>query len=99
YDFMPLSDEDERVDVVRIVRGERGHVDMHTELTLRFNYGQAVPWVRRRDYGLSAIAGPDAVELHTSVPMEGHDMKSVASFRVHQDRKSTRLNSSHVKIS
>jgi len=84
YDFMPLSDEDERVDVVRIVRGERGHVDMHTELTLRFNYGQAVPWVRRRDYGLSAIAGPDAVELHTSVPMEGHDMKSVASFRVQQ---------------
>ncbi|OZI29426.1 glucoamylase [Bordetella genomosp. 7] len=84
YDFMPLSDEDERVDVVRIVRGERGHVDMHTELTLRFNYGQAVPWVRRRDYGLSAIAGPDAAELHTSVPMEGHDMKSVASFRVHQ---------------
>ncbi|WP_459655682.1 trehalase-like domain-containing protein, partial [Achromobacter xylosoxidans] len=52
YDFMPLSDDEERVDVVRIVQGESGHVDMQMELTLRFNYGQAVPWVRRRDYGL-----------------------------------------------
>src|SRR5690606_19352699 len=66
YDFMPLSDEEERVDVVRIVQGESGRVDMHMELTLRFNNGQAVPWVRRRDYGLSAIAGPDARELRTA---------------------------------
>ena len=84
YDFMPLSDSDERADVVRIVRGESGSVEMQMELTLRFNYGQAVPWVRRRDYGLSAIAGPDAVELHTAVPLEGRDMKSVASFTVQE---------------
>ena len=85
YDFMPLSDDEERVDVVRIVQGESGCVDMRMELTLRFNYGQAVPWVRRRDYGLSAIAGPDAVELHTAVPLTGRDMKSVAEFAVRQD--------------
>ncbi|MBV7484559.1 glycoside hydrolase family 15 protein [Bordetella sp. BOR01] len=84
YDFMPLSGDDERADVVRIVRGESGRVDMQMELTLRFNYGQAVPWVRRRDYGLSAIAGPDAVELHTAVPLEGRDMRSVASFTVQE---------------
>jgi len=84
YDFMPLSDEEERVDVVRIVRGESGRVDMHMELTLRFNNGQAVPWVRRRDYGLSAIAGPDAVELHTAVALEGRDMTSVADFTVQE---------------
>ncbi|KOF51873.1 MULTISPECIES: glycoside hydrolase family 15 protein [unclassified Achromobacter] len=82
YDFMPLSDDDERVDVVRVVRGESGHVAMQMELVLRFNYGQAVPWVRRRDYGLSAIAGPDAVELHTPVALEGQDMKTVAQFEV-----------------
>src|SRR3546814_2207589 len=70
-----LSDNDERADVVRIVRGESGRVEMRMELALRFNYGQAVPWVRRRDYGLSAIAGPDAVELHTSVAVHGQDMK------------------------
>jgi len=83
-DFMPLSDDEERVDVVRIVCGERGRVDMRMDLSLRFNYGQAVPWVRRRDYGLSAIAGPDAVELHTAVPMEGQDMHTVSRFSVRE---------------
>ncbi len=86
YDFMPLSEDDERVDLVRVVRGDSGHVLMDMDLVLRFNYGQAVPWVRRRDYGLSAIAGPDAVELHTPVEMEGHDLKTTARFSVHQGR-------------
>jgi GH15 family glucan-1,4-alpha-glucosidase len=83
-DFMPLTDDEEKIDVVRIVRGETGEVPMHMELVLRFNYGQAVPWVRRRDYGLSAIAGPDAVELHTAVTLKGHDMKSTARFIVRE---------------
>ena len=83
-DFMPLTDDEEKVDVVRIVRGESGEVPMHMELVLRFNYGQAVPWVRRRDYGLSAVAGPDAVELHTAVALEGRDMKSTARFTVRE---------------
>jgi GH15 family glucan-1,4-alpha-glucosidase len=84
-DFMPPTDDEEKVDVVRIVRGERGEVSMGMELVLRFNYGQAVPWVRRRDYGLSAIAGPDAVELHTAVALEGRDMKSIARFTVREN--------------
>src|SRR5262245_23245834 len=50
-DFMPLSGDEDNADVVRIVRGIRGEVRMRMELILRFNYGQAVPWVRRRDYG------------------------------------------------
>ena len=81
-DFMPLTEDEAKVDVVRIVRGIRGEVAMSMDLTLRFNYGQAIPWVRRRDYGLSAIAGPDAVELHTTVPLRGEDMKTRAAFTV-----------------
>ncbi|MGH7315172.1 MAG: glycoside hydrolase family 15 protein, partial [Candidatus Rokuibacteriota bacterium] len=84
FDFMPLTEDEEKVDVVRIVRGERGEVSMGMELILRFNYGQAVPWVRRRDYGLSAVAGPDAVELHTAVGLENRDMKSMARFAVRE---------------
>ncbi|MEX2223359.1 MAG: glycoside hydrolase family 15 protein [Candidatus Rokuibacteriota bacterium] len=84
FDFMPLTEDEEKVDVVRIVRGERGQVSMGMELILRFNYGQAVPWVRRRDYGLSAIAGPDAVELHTTVALENRDMKTRALFAVRE---------------
>src|SRR5690606_12363464 len=84
FDFMPLTDDGEKVDVVRIVRGDQGEVAMDMEIVLRLNYGQAVPWVRRRDYGLSAVAGPDAVELHTAVPLTGHDMKSSACFVVRE---------------
>jgi GH15 family glucan-1,4-alpha-glucosidase len=83
-DFMPFTEDEQKVDVVRIVRGERGRVPMAMELALRFNYGMAVPWVRRRDYGLSAISGPDAIELHTSVRLEGRDMKTFAAFTVHE---------------
>ena len=83
-DFMPLSGDDERVDVVRMVRGERGEVAMTMELILRFNYGRVIPWVRRRDYGLSAVAGPDAVELHTPLALEGRNMATCAEFTVRQ---------------
>lgn len=85
-DFMPLSNDEERVDVVRMVRGESGEVAMHMELVLRFDYGQIVPWVRRRDYGLSAVAGPDAVELHTPLDVEGQDMRTVARFTVREGK-------------
>jgi GH15 family glucan-1,4-alpha-glucosidase len=86
-DFMPLTDDEEKVDVVRIVRGVSGEVAMSMELILRFNYGQAVPWVRRRDYGLSAVAGPDAVELHTAVALEGRDMTSTARFSARENEE------------
>jgi GH15 family glucan-1,4-alpha-glucosidase len=83
-DFMPLTEDEGKVDVVRIVRGLRGEMKMGMELVLRFNYGQVVPWVRRRDYGLSAIAGPDAVELHTPVPLVGKHLKTFGSFTVRE---------------
>jgi len=83
-DFMPLSNDEERVDVVRLVRGEAGEVAMEMELVIRFNYGQIVPWVRRRDYGLSAIAGPDAIELHTPLELEGRDLTTVARFTIRE---------------
>jgi GH15 family glucan-1,4-alpha-glucosidase len=81
-DFMPLTEDEEKVDVVRIVRGIRGEMPVRMELVLRFDYGRTVPWVRRRDYGLSAIAGPDAIELHTDVALEGRDFKTQAAFTV-----------------
>jgi len=82
-DFMPLGEgDDENVDVIRLVRGERGEVPMAMELVIRFNYGRTVPWVRRRHYGLSAVAGPDAVELRTPVALKGRDLTTVARFCV-----------------
>ena len=81
-DFMPLAQDEEHVDVFRIVRGDRGRVAMRMELALRFGYSQTVPWVRRTDFGLRAVAGPDAVELHTDVDLKGENYRTIAEFSV-----------------
>ena len=74
-DFMPLTEDEDYVEVVRLVRGVHGHVPMRMELIVRFGYGAIVPWVRRQDFGLRAIAGPDALELHTPVELRGEDLR------------------------
>ena len=81
-DFMPLAEDEEHVDVLRIVRGDSGTVEMRMELVLRFDYGRTAPWVRRTDYGIRAVAGPDAVELRTPVDLVGKDMRTYATFSV-----------------
>jgi GH15 family glucan-1,4-alpha-glucosidase len=83
-DFMPLSLNEEMVEVIRIVRGIKGRVEMKMELILRFGYGETVPWVRRRDYGIHAVAGPDAVELLTPVSLHGERMTTCADFTVEE---------------
>jgi GH15 family glucan-1,4-alpha-glucosidase len=79
-DFMPPRET--KPEVVRIVEGVQGRVQMSTELVLRFDYGSAVPWVRDLDGTLVAAAGPDAVCLHTPVELEGRDLRTYASFTV-----------------
>ncbi len=75
--------------LVRIVQGTAGHVDMHMELALRFDYGQSVPWVTRRrgGNGIVAVAGPDMVVLRTDVPLRGEDMKTVSDFTIHEGQR------------
>jgi GH15 family glucan-1,4-alpha-glucosidase len=55
---------------------------MRMELRLRFDYGHIVPWVRRDDGRLTAVAGPDAVWLTTPVEVHGRDLASYADFVV-----------------
>jgi GH15 family glucan-1,4-alpha-glucosidase len=81
-DFMPICERDGRIDLVRIVEGRTGVVPMTMEAIFRFDYGRIVPWVRGREYGLSAVAGPDALELRTPIALRGENMKTVAEFRV-----------------
>lgn len=81
-DFMPRPRHDGQVDIVRIVSGRRGTVEMQSDFVLRFDYGSIVPWVRRRDYGLHAVAGPDAVRFESPVPLENRDLRTTARFTV-----------------
>ncbi|MEY2397964.1 MAG: hypothetical protein QOJ00_1138 [Actinomycetota bacterium] len=69
-------------DVVRVVEGIEGTVRMRMELVIRFDYGAAVPWVRRSDGALRAIAGPDALELRTTASTRGEQLTTVADFDV-----------------
>lgn len=79
-DFMPPRET--QPDVVRIVEGIAGRVEMRMELVLRFDYGSIVPWVRNLHGTLVAIAGPDAVSLRTPVTLEGVGFTTQASFTV-----------------
>jgi GH15 family glucan-1,4-alpha-glucosidase len=79
-DFMPPRGENP--DIVRIVEGLSGTVRMKMELVIRFDYGHVIPWVRKRDGGLEAIAGPDALVLRTPVETRGEDLTTVADFTV-----------------
>ena len=79
-DFMPPRGE--APDVVRIVEGVSGRVDMETTLRVRFDYGSIMPWARRIDGHLRMIAGPDSVCLRTEIPLKAKDMAHHGRFSV-----------------
>jgi GH15 family glucan-1,4-alpha-glucosidase len=81
-----------RVDVVRIVRGVSGSVEMRHELRIRFGYASALPWVRKVDEdderSLLAIAGPDAVIVRGPL-LTAHDHAHTATETVTAGTSST----------
>ncbi len=76
-DFMAA----EKHSIVRIVEGRSGSVEMQFDLSLRFEYGSAVPWVTRLNHGsgILAVAGPDQVVLKSDIKLHGRGMTTVAS--------------------
>ena len=68
--------------LVRLVEGISGTVRMTSHLRMRFEYGSIVPWVRRIDGCIQAIAGPDAIALRSDVRHNGRKMATVADFEV-----------------
>ncbi len=79
-DFMPHRHGNPTL--IRIVEGLSGVVSMRMVLKLRLDYGRAVPWVRRTPDGLRAVAGPDAIVVHTPVALHGANMHTEAVFDV-----------------
>lgn len=84
-DFMPVRGKNS--DVVRIVEGIRGNVDLCMMLSLRFEYGRTVPWVKAIRDGIRAVAGPGVAVLHASVPVRGEGLKTVAEFTVKKGQR------------
>jgi GH15 family glucan-1,4-alpha-glucosidase len=77
-DFMPVRGR--APDIIRVVEGRRGEVEMKSDLVIRFDYGRVVPWVRRRDGTVVAAAGPDALCLRGDVDVHGEDLATVGKF-------------------
>ena len=71
-------------DVVRLVEGVRGRVKMRMHLTVRFDYGNIVPWIKKgaNPGELSLVAGPDALVLRTPMAIRHEDSAVVAEFEV-----------------
>ncbi|MFE0045878.1 glycoside hydrolase family 15 protein [Streptomyces albireticuli] len=81
-DFMPQRDT--APDLVRIVEGVSGSVDMLGVLRLRFDYGSVVPWMRRCDGHHVAVAGPDSIWLRGEPPVRtyGKGLSTRCEFTV-----------------
>ncbi|MEK9522111.1 glycoside hydrolase family 15 protein [Streptomyces venezuelae] len=86
-DFMPQRDT--APDLMRIVEGISGSVEMSSVLRLRFDYGSVVPWMRRSDGHRVAVAGPDSVWLRSEPPVKtwGQQFSTCSAFTVDAGEK------------
>src|SRR5919201_862863 len=85
-DFMPPRGK--APDVVRIVEGLSGRVELRSELVVRFDYGHVVPWVRRSvDGSRLAVAGPDALCFRTPAHTRGENVRTVSELAVDEGER------------
>jgi GH15 family glucan-1,4-alpha-glucosidase len=77
----------EMPELLRQVVCTRGQVQLKLELVIRFDYGSVVPWVRRTESGISAIAGPDMIRLRSGAPLHGENMKTESEFTLSEGQK------------
>ena len=84
-DCMPMRDAHPHV--VRLVEGVAGTVAMHMTLTVRFDYGENIPWVTSTHGLMRMTAGPDALALWHRVEARGEDMQTVADFTVTEGQR------------
>ena len=88
-DFMPVRDG--VPNIVRIAEGVEGEVEMDVELVMRFDYGRTVPWVRKQDHTLTAIAGPDGICVGGDVPLRGEGLTSTGRFTLRPGERRSML--------
>jgi GH15 family glucan-1,4-alpha-glucosidase len=86
-DFMPIGQS--HSSLVRIVEGRGGGARVWMNITLRFDYGSAVPWVTRlpEGNGLVAIAGPNLAVLRAPVELRGEGLSTCADFIVNEGER------------
>jgi GH15 family glucan-1,4-alpha-glucosidase len=85
-DFMPPRGR--APDIVRIVEGIAGEVEMNAELVIRYDYGSTLPWVRRLEEDTRvAVAGPDALCFRTPIEHRGENYRTIGEFTVREGER------------
>jgi GH15 family glucan-1,4-alpha-glucosidase len=79
-DFMPLRERNPNV--IRVVRGDRGSLQMRMNLVLRFGYGQRSPTISETEGAVVARSGSDRVILRSSAPVSREGADVVGAFSV-----------------
>ena len=74
-------------DLVRVVEGVEGRVEVTSELRIRFDYGHIAPWITVEGREVHAVAGPDALWLRASAPHEERDGEVVSRFAVSEGER------------
>jgi GH15 family glucan-1,4-alpha-glucosidase len=83
--------------LLRVVDGLEGAVDLRVEVVPRFDYGQVRPWIRRAGRAWQALGGDDGLVIEGDVPLAPrglHDL--VADVRVGAGER-LRLSLRHVR--
>jgi GH15 family glucan-1,4-alpha-glucosidase len=66
-DFMAVG---ETHNLVRIVEGLEGEVEMHCDFMARFGYGKDVPWIQCQDGTATLTSGPHSLRFTSPAPLE-----------------------------
>ena len=74
-------------DLVRVVEGVEGRVEVTSELGIRFDYGHVTPWITVEGREVRAVAGPDALWLRASVPHEERGDGIISRFAVSEGER------------
>jgi GH15 family glucan-1,4-alpha-glucosidase len=74
-------------DLVRVVEGISGKVEVTSELRIRFDYGHDVPWVTIEGREVRAVAGPDSLWLRASASHEEREGGILSRFTVSEGER------------
>jgi GH15 family glucan-1,4-alpha-glucosidase len=74
-------------DLVRVVEGVEGRVEVTSAMRVRFDYGHVAPWITVEGREVHAVAGPDALWLRASTPPEAIDGEVVSRFSVSEGER------------
>lgn len=79
-DFMAPQTRDS--DVFRLVECLQGEVELQSRLSIRFDYGSVLPWIKPLDRGMRMVAGPERIDCISDLRMKIEHSSAVSTFKL-----------------